>query len=133
MFPRRAWLVVPGLALLAFVSFGIAQTAANTVPTGKVSNTAQAITVNDLKPADCSAITLTTITTFSGGGTHQATSAAELILGDSVAQSIHGQSGDDCILAGGGDDTLFGGNDIDVCIGGPGNDTLKTSCETQIQ
>jgi Ca2+-binding RTX toxin-like protein len=104
-------------------------TAANTVPASKAGDSSRAATPDDLKPAACSAITLTA--KLSGSGTITGTAAAELITGSAVVDTIQGRQGDDCILAGGGNDSLNGGAGTDVCIGGAGTNTF-TNCETQL-
>ena len=89
------------------------------------------ITVNDLKPADCSGITLTDILTGSGVivgiGNRD-----ELILGSPGVDTIDGSLGDDCILGGGSDDDITGGVGTDVCIGGGDPDDTFATCETVV-
>lgn len=101
------------------------------VPVTHLTNQAKAITANTLKPASCSAITLTSVVICTGGNC-DGTGANELLLGTSNAERIRGRGGTDCIVGGGGNDQLVGNGASDVCIGGPGTDTF-TTCETQIQ
>ena len=116
--------------ILASVVFAVA--AANSVPATNLDDQQFAITVNDLKPPECSALNLTAIVECApGGGTCRGTAANELILGTSWAETIRGQGGTDCIMGGGGNDTLRGGSGADVCIGGPGDDTF-INCATAI-
>lgn len=103
-----------------------ALTATNAVPGTYASQTASAITANDLKPADCAALNLTSVVVGNDG-----TAANDLVLGDATGALVRGRNGDDCVLGGGGDDDVRGNGDTDVCIGGPGNDVFAT-CETQI-
>ena len=126
----------PGRALLVLAAAGVAAasvafTATNVVPTTYASQTASAIGANDLKPSECSSITVTAKVT--GSGTISGTNAAELITGGAAVDTISGSGGSDCILGGGGDDSLNGGAGTDVCIGGPGTDTFNNNCETRIQ
>ncbi len=113
---------------LAFGSLAWVFAAANTVPASKAGQHSKAITVNDLKPAHCAALTLTTI--VSGSGDIAGTTGNDLILGSTAAQRIRADSGNDCIVGGGGDDRLEGDDGTDVCIGGNGIDDIEITCET---
>ena len=107
---------------------GSALTAANAVPTSRSDQVDQAITANALKPAACSALTLTAVV-FNGVGT----GANELLLGTSGIDSLTGAGGDDCVVGGAGADTLSGGAGTDVCIGGAASDSYPDgSCETVV-
>ena len=108
-----------------------AQTAGNTVATTKAEDDSRTAAPNDLKPTECTAITLTA--KRSGSGTINGASTAELITGSSGVDTISASGGDDCVLGGAGNDSLTGGAGVDVCIGGDGTDTFNSSCETQIQ
>ena len=123
---------IAGIVLGAVVAFVLvaAMTASNTVPASRLGRTTQAITPNAVKPAACSAITVTTLVT--GSGTFSGTSAANLVLGSAAVDTVTALGGTDCVLGGGGNDSLNGGAGNDVCIGGPGTDTF-TACETAIQ
>ncbi|RME88280.1 MAG: hypothetical protein D6770_07400 [Anaerolineae bacterium] len=153
--PRVRWVPLTLLLLLLWVTLGSlsALTASNTVPVSGAGDTTYAIDPNDLKPPECSGITLQTIVNIAAGDTP--TNNNDLILGTSGSDLIFGLGGDDCILGGGGDDGLIifffaipflygnGGNDVilggpgddvasggagtDTCYGGPGNDIL--ACE----
>jgi Ca2+-binding RTX toxin-like protein len=119
-----------GAVAAALVAVGAARfvvSAANAVPDSNASRTVVAITANDLKPASCSAISLTRVTVGVTG-----TSSSELLLGTAGADTMIAGGGNDCVLGGGGNDSLDGGTGTDVCIGGPGTDTFS-NCETQIQ
>jgi hemolysin type calcium-binding protein len=93
------------------------------------------ISPNDLKPASCAGITVTTLLT--GTGAFSGTAASELVLGGSGVDTITAGGGDDCILGGGGNDSIQGQSGTDVCIGGPGFDTFGViglgGCDTEIQ
>ena len=128
--PRLAFVV---LTILILVSTIFAFAANIVVPTTRLTNQSSPVTANNLKPAACSAITLTTILYCpSSGGLCNGTSANELIIGSSNIDTILGKGGSDCILGGGGDDDLTGSQASDVCIGGPGTDSFK-KCETEVQ
>lgn len=119
------------LVVLMLLSVVSAFAANNIVPSTRLTDQAQAITANALKPASCSAINLTRIVVCTGGNC-DGSGQNELILGTPNGERIRGRGGDDCILGGGGNDDLIGNNKSDVCIGGPGSDTF-TTCETSIQ
>jgi Ca2+-binding RTX toxin-like protein len=120
------------LSLLPVALFvGVVVTASSVVPTSKAGRSTRSITANTLKPATCSAITLSGITTGTGVVTDGA--ASNLVLGSAVLDTMRGSDGNDCILGGGGNDSLRGDNGTDVCLGGPGTDTFYSTCETQIQ
>lgn len=108
-----------------------AWTAANVIAPSGAGRHAEPVGANEVKPADCVSLTLTT--KVSGSGTFAGTSGSDLIIGSSGVDEIDGLEGEDCILGGGGDDAITGGPGSDVCIGGPGNDTFDASCETTIQ
>ena len=122
---------VVGIALLA-AALGKGLTAGATVSGGHVGLNTQGIGPNDLKPADCAGIVLTTLVT--GTATVTGTSGNDLVLAGSVLDTISGLGGDDCLLGGAGVDTFNGGaGSNDVCIGGPGVDVFLLGCETQVQ
>lgn len=127
MSPRLFLLPILPLAL----GLGVAYAASSAVPTSNAGRRVQAITVNSVKPAACSGITLVGIRT--GSGTFSDTAASDLVLGSSGVDTIRGLGGSDCIVGGGANDSLRGDGGTDVCIGGPGTDTFHSSCETQIQ
>jgi Ca2+-binding RTX toxin-like protein len=115
------------LAVLALASTSTALAASSTVPGSNASTIVQPTGANDLKPASCASLTLTTVVIGTNG-----TSAADLLLGSAGIDVMNGAADDDCILGGGGSDIITGGTGTDVCIGGPGIDTF-TGCETSIQ
>jgi len=121
------------LVVLALMSVISAFAANIVVPTTRLTNQASAVTANTLKPAQCSAVTVTSILYCpAGGGICNGTNTDELIIGSPNIDTIQGKGGNDCIVGGGGDDSVTGSQAKDVCIGGPGNDTF-TKCETTIQ
>jgi Ca2+-binding RTX toxin-like protein len=125
------------LALLGVLlgSLVTALAATNTVPGTRAGHNLLSIGANDLKPAACAGITVTTV--LPGSGTISGSDASELILGGSGDDTITAGGGDDCILGGGGNDLIQGQSGTDVCIGGPGSDSFGFlglgGCETEIQ
>ena len=122
----RVCAVAGALAVLAILAAAFA--AANTVPATTVGQIQVPIGANDLKPAACAGITLTTVVAGTNG-----TSGSDLVLGTAAGETLKGNGGDDCLVAGDGNDALNGGAGTDVCIGGPGTDSFNGTCETQIQ
>jgi Ca2+-binding RTX toxin-like protein len=130
-FLRLAYIVMAGLILFSMI-FAIA--ANNVVPVTYLTDQSSILTANELKPAACSAITLTAIFYCpTSGGTCAGTDASELVIGSIMDDDIESGKGDDCILGGGGNDSIRGEQNTDVCIGGPGADSFHPSCETETQ
>ena len=128
--PAASSRLVPALlvlALTALVAAATATSAGNGVPGSLDGRITQSIGANNLKPASCASISLTTLVIGVTG-----TSGNDLLLGGSGVDVMNGGGGNDCILGGGGNDTISGGTGTDVCIGGPGTDTFS-GCETSIQ
>jgi Ca2+-binding RTX toxin-like protein len=125
--PRQVLVAALVPTVLALALATTAWSASSTVPGSKASRIVQSIGVNDLKPAACAGITLSTLVVGVNG-----TSSDDLLLGTAGIDIMNGGAGNDCILGGGGADTIAGGTGTDVCIGGPGTDTFS-SCETSIQ
>jgi Ca2+-binding RTX toxin-like protein len=127
---------VSALALVGVLSGSLitALTATTSVPATRADHNLLSIGANDLKPADCAGITVTTLLTETGS--FSGTPASELVLGGSGADTIIAGGGDDCI-GGGGDDSIQGQSGTDVCIGGPDTDSFGIlglgGCETEIQ
>jgi len=120
------------MAGLIFFSVIFAIAANNVVPVTYLTDQSSIVTANDLKPAACSAITLTTILYCpTTGGSCNGTDASELVIGSAANDDIESGKGDDCILGGGGNDRLRGEQNSDVCIGGPGTNSFHPSCEAQ--
>lgn len=127
---RLAFIMLIGLIIASVAS---ASASNIVVPTTYRTDQSSAITADTLKPAECSAITLTAIIYCpSTGGVCNGSGTNELIIGSLNTDNIDGKGGSDCILGGGGDDDMMGSQSTDVCIGGPGNDTFK-KCETSFQ
>ncbi|HET7481496.1 MAG TPA: hypothetical protein VFK89_01415 [Actinomycetota bacterium] len=119
------------LCLALLVAGSITALAANnTVPPSRAGETSRLADVNDVKPPECSSITLTT--RISGAGVIVGTPGNDLIVGSGGADTITGLGGSDCIQGLSGDDSIDGGADNDVCLGGPGSDTFQ-ACESQTQ
>jgi Ca2+-binding RTX toxin-like protein len=123
----RSLAVVGVLAVGA--SLVVSLTAANGVPATNVGQIQLPIGANELKPAACAGINLTTVvagTTGTGGN--------DLLLGTTAANVMTGGGGVDCILGGDGNDAITGNGPVggDVCIGGAGLDVF-VACTTQIQ
>jgi Ca2+-binding RTX toxin-like protein len=108
---------VLAISALALVTF----TASNTVPASNVGRQQSTIDANSLKPAACSAITLTNLTVVTNG---TGTAGNDLILARGTATTLTGNGGQDCMIGGAGADTFVGnGNKAgDVCIGNGGTD-----------
>jgi hypothetical protein len=123
-------LVFLGLFALLIVSVVSAFAAGMSVPVSNVGQQSVPVTAEDVKPAACNALYLTTI--ISGSGTLTGTTGNDLIIGSAGADLIDGMEGNDCILGGGGDDSLIGNTGNDVCLGGTGNDSF-TDCEAESQ
>lgn len=115
------------LGAILVVSYS-ALSASNSIPLTRLGLTTRPITPNDLKPDQCSPITVTNIVNCTGGACF-GTDANDLIFGTTGADVIRGGKGDDCILGGDGDDTLRGEQgDYDYCVDVPGTD-FHPSCE----
>ncbi|TAK81167.1 MAG: hypothetical protein EPO16_00060 [Dehalococcoidia bacterium] len=120
--------LVAMLAVLGVAALATVRATANTVASSHVSNNAQPVTANQLKPSQCDSLNLTTM--LSGSGNLTGTTANELLLGSSATQQILGGGGDDCLVGGAGADLLQGDAGTDVCIGNSGS--TFTTCETTI-
>jgi Ca2+-binding RTX toxin-like protein len=124
-------LVVVGLAALVLSTMMSAMAASNSVPKSNLDEISRSTSVNDLKPPQCDAITLTNL--IAATGMISGTSQNDLILGGSGIDIISGGGGNDCILGGGSSDTLIGESGNDICLGGAGDDLLDLTCEEQYQ
>ena len=124
-------IIVVILSALIVLSAANALAASNTVSSSRLDEKSNAITINDKKPAACSALTLIAIIQCptAGGGICTGTKNSELILGSTSVDTMTGKGGTDCILGGDGNDTINGNAGGDICIGGAGND-IFTKCET---
>lgn len=127
---RRPQGFLLAVTTFAAVNLVVAITASGFVPPTFAGNSTRAITANDLKPAECAALDLTSVR--GGAGLVTGSGANELLLGSELADSIEGAGGDDCLVGGPMGDTLTGGAGVDVCLGGGGIDVF-VGCETEIQ
>lgn len=125
---RRAALA--GLLAALALTAGRAEAATNAVPPTRLGQWTAAITVDDLRPAECAGVAVTHLVT--GSGTIKGTKGNDLILGGPGADTMSGAGGEDCLVGGGGNDIMDGGSDTDVCLGGPGTDVF-VSCQTRVQ
>lgn len=125
---RCLLLLVLVIGVLILGLAGPALSAGNTVPGTTVTRFVTTITADNLKPASCSGITLTTVVAGVTG-----TAGADLLLGSAGVDTMSALGGNDCILGGGSNDAINCGAGTDVAIGGPGTDTFSLNCETQIQ
>lgn len=126
---RAYHILVPLAIVLIFLVFAAAyqsMAAANTVESSKFSSTLHSALANDIKPAACASLNLSTITFCSGSGTCRGTGGNNLILGTAGNDTIRARNGSDCIIAGGGNDDVDGDNGSDICIEGPGADTYAS-------
>jgi Ca2+-binding RTX toxin-like protein len=119
-----------GLLVLIVVSVASAFAAGISIPNSNVGQQSVPVTAEDIKPAACATLYLTSI--VSGSGALTGTAGNDLIIGSAGVDTIDGLGGDDCILAGNGDDILTGSDGTDICIGGSGIDTF-TTCESENQ
>lgn len=143
-----AALATLGMMALIFASVISATAASNTISPSGADEQRRTTTANDLKPPECSGVTVTNSIQATGNAT--GTNANELMLGSAAANTLDGSGGGDCILGGGGNDTLRGSGGGDVLLGGPGDDSIQggpgtdachggdgsdtfTGCETRIQ
>jgi Ca2+-binding RTX toxin-like protein len=126
---RRRPLSIPAiLAATVAVSAVVGLTAANSVATSRAEDSSRAVTADELKPATCAGVALSSVVVGSNG-----TNGNNLLIGSTAADTLDGNQGNDCVLGGGGNDSLRGSQGTDVCIGGPGTDSFHPSCETQVQ
>ena len=126
MFSKLIRVLLIGLAFMIVLSAIYGLTASNTVPESGLSMQTQEVTAEQMKPAECSSLSLEYISTNSIGSVLN-----DLLLGTSSADTLSGESGNDCLVGGDGDDILDGGDGTDICIGGGGTDTFM-NCETEI-
>ena len=124
--------VLAGLLVVAAGANSIpASTASVSTPTSGLDTYSQLTTADDIKPASCAGILLTSV--ISGSGTITGVgSTSELITGSSGVDTIDGNLGDDCILGGAGDDDITGNAGTDICIGGGDAGDVFATCETTI-
>ena len=115
--------------MLVMASVASAFTAAKSIAPSDIGFQSVSVNTNDIKPAACAALYLTTV--VHGSGTITGTSSNDLILGSSDDDIIDGLGGDDCIVGEGGNDIIDGNDGSDICIGGGCNVTFL-NCETTL-
>ena len=115
------------LVLMIVISAIYGLSASNTVPESGLGSETQNVTAEQVKPVECSSLSLEFISSSSTGSILN-----DLVLGTSSSDSLSGIGGNDCLVGGEGDDTLDGGEGTDICIGGGGADTFL-NCETEIE
>ena len=106
-------------------------TAQNAVSASRAGHSESSIDPDQLKPSECSGISLNN--KVGGSGLVNGTAANDLVVAGSGDDTVDGSGGDDCILGGAGADELIGSGGTDVCIGGAGSDTFDPSCESTYQ
>ncbi len=125
MMSKLLRILLIGLAFMVILSAIYGLTASNTVPESGLGSETVNVTAEQMKPPECSTLSLQYTAPSSTGSTLN-----DLVVGSSSADTLSGLGGNDCLVGGDGDDTLDGGDGTDVCIGGGGNDTFQ-NCETQ--
>jgi hypothetical protein len=93
------------------------------------------MSVDDLKPIECDAITVTNLLTDPGSGEVNGTDGNDFILAyNHPPNKVNGLGGDDCIVGsaapGAGAKRIDGGSGYDVCLGG--NAYNYSNCEEVI-
>ena len=118
-------------ALLVLVSAGPAAASTNEVAASRVARLTLPITIQDLAPAACAGMDLTTLVTIADkkGAKIQGTNGNDLIVGSAGDDRIDGRNGDDCLVGGAGADQLDGGNGFDACLAGGDPDDSTSRCE----
>jgi Ca2+-binding RTX toxin-like protein len=128
--PVQLQLLGFGIFILIAISALTAFSAGISISNTSLDMHSSSVSANQVKPAACAGLNLTSIIT--GAGTVTGTPGNDLILGSSGPDTINGLSGDDCILGGGGNDSIDGNSGTDACLGGPDSDTFN-DCESEIQ
>jgi hypothetical protein len=119
-----AMVVASGVGFLVTSAF----TASNTVPATYISSSTRGIGANDLKPAGCNSLNLTTVVTVTGSFTNSTPNA--LVLGDSGNNSSSSDTtGNSCIIGGAGNDHISATTG-DFCQIGPNSSSKYTNCST---
>lgn len=87
--------------------------------------------LNDIKPAECSTVTVDKLVSGDTSPSITGTDANELVLGSDQTFTFDGGLGNDCLISRiAGPVTMSGGDGIDVCVGNA-ETTFDASCETQ--
>lgn len=119
-----------GIGIVLVFAASTAWTATSSVSPSGAGQDGSPIGPNEVKPSECSSVTLTNIA--AGTGTVAGGAGADLVVAGAGSDALEGRDGDDCLVSGGGDDTLDGGPGTDICLGGPGTDEF-IGCEAQSQ
>jgi len=119
---RIRFLAACGMVLILLATFSALATA-NDVPETGASIGARAIVPNDLKPAECAAVTIQNL--VSGSGRLNGTGSVDLILGSALYDDVQARNGADCIVTGGSADDIQGRGGNDVILGGAGGDWIE--------
>jgi len=118
-----AMVIASGVGFMVTSAF----TASNTVPATYIGSSTRAIGANDLKPAGCNSLNLTTIVT--GTANFNNNTANALVLGDSTSNNIKDNASSSCIIGGSGKDKITGGTG-DFCAIGPNPLSTYSGCTT---
>jgi len=118
-----AMVIASGVGFMVTSAF----TASNTVPATYIGSSTRAIGANDLKPAGCNSLNLTTIVT--GTANFNNSTANALVLGDSTSNNIKDNASSSCIVGGSGKDKITGGTG-DFCAIGPNPLSTYSGCTT---
>jgi hypothetical protein len=119
-----AMVIASGVGFLVTSAF----TASNTVPATYLSSSTRTIGANDLKPAGCNSLNLTTVVTVTGSFANSTPNA--LVLGDSGnSTGASDTTGNSCIIAGAGNDHIAATTG-DFCQIGPSSSSKYTNCST---
>ncbi|HSP02144.1 MAG TPA: hypothetical protein VLR27_01495 [Acidimicrobiales bacterium] len=120
-----------GIVLAGLPGANPAGASTTDVATSRAVVVTVAISVQDLAPAACARMDLTTLVTDADrtGAKIQGSNGNDLIIGTPGSDRLDGRNGDDCLIGGAGDDQLDGGNGFDVCL--PGDDPADSTsrCE----
>lgn len=114
-------------ALLASAAAYSSLAASNSVPSTNLGESQRAIGPNDLKPAGCASLNLTSIVTGSGNFSINASNA--LVLGSSGDDNMNDNGHYNCLVGGAGLDHVNGHSD-DICIIGPTPGAKYNGCVT---
>jgi len=93
-----SWLAGFALFILLVSSILTASAASNTVPPSRLTDQTNPITVNDIKPPQCAAFTLTSILVCGSSPTCNGDKSAELIIGLATTNKINGHVGQNCCI-----------------------------------
>jgi Ca2+-binding RTX toxin-like protein len=116
MSARLPRIAIGSLVTLIAVSVISAAAAANTVPPTYAGQSDTPISITDLVPPQCGAITLVRVQIGAGGNG----GGNVLVLGTGASETLTGGGGDDCIFGGVNSHDLRGQGGNDVLISPPG-------------